>query len=102
MYAVIKTGGKQYLVRENDKIFIEKIDKAEGESVEFQPILLNDGENTISDSKSLEKSKVVCKVKEHFRDRKIKVFYYRRRKDSDKTIGHRQAKCTLIVESIQK
>ncbi len=102
MYAVIKTGGKQYLVRENDKIFIEKIDKAVGESVEFTPILLNDGENTIADVKSLESTKVVCKVKEHFRGKKIKVYYFRRRKDSDKTIGHRQSLVTLVVESIQK
>ncbi|HDS02927.1 MAG TPA: 50S ribosomal protein L21 [Firmicutes bacterium] len=102
MYAVIKTGGKQYLVRENDKIFIEKIDKAVGESVEFTPIMVNDGTKMISDSKGLENAKVVCKVKEHFRGKKVKVYYFRRRKDSDKTIGHRQNMVTLVVESITK
>ena len=102
MYAVIKTGGKQYLVRENDKIFIEKIDKAVGESVEFTPIMVNDGTKMISDSKGLENAKVVCKVKEHFRGKKVNVYYFRRRKDSDKTIGHRQNMVTLVVESITK
>ena len=101
MYAVIETGGKQYLVRENDKIFVETLGKEVGETVEFTPILLNDGENTIVEADKLAGKKVVCKVKSHFRDKKIKVYYFRRRKDSDKTIGHRQNKVALIVEAIR-
>lgn len=101
MYAVIETGGKQYRIEKDDKIFIEKIDAKEGESVEFTPIALNNGKNLIVDEKKLKKTKVVCNVQRHFKDKKITVGYHKKRKGYKRTYGHRQQKVALIVKTIE-
>lgn len=101
MYAVIKTGGKQYLVREKDKIFAEKIEAAEGSTVDFTPIMMSDN-GAVMTGEACAAAKVVCRVKEHYKAKKIVIHHYRRRKDSDVTKGHRQKMVTLIVESITK
>ncbi len=101
MYAIIKTGGKQYRVKKDDKIFVEKIDAEEGEDIEFTPLAINDGDDLIVDEEKLSKSKVVCNVDSHFKDKKITVGYHKKRKGYKRTYGHRQEKVALVVKSIE-
>ncbi|TYB31230.1 MAG: 50S ribosomal protein L21 [Candidatus Mcinerneyibacterium aminivorans] len=101
MYAVIKTGGKQYRVKKDDKIIVEKIDAKTGDEIEFTPLAINDGKKLITDKEKLNNSKVICDVGAHFKDKKITVGYHKKRKGYKRTHGHRQQKVALTVKSIQ-
>lgn len=101
MYAVIKTGGKQYRVEKDDKIIVEKIDVETGGEVEFTPLALDNGKTLITDKDKLNSSKVICNVGDHFKDKKITVGYHKKRKGYKRTYGHRQQKVALTVKSIE-
>ena len=91
MYAVIKTGGKQYRVEEGDTLRVEKIEVATGESVDFDQVLLvADGDDVKVGQPLLEGAKVTAEVVEQGRHKKIKIVKFRRRKHSRKQQGHRQ------------
>ena len=90
MYAVIKTGGKQYRVEEGDTLRVEKIEVATGESVDFDQVLLvADGDDVKVGQPLLEGAKVTAEVVEQGRHKKIKIVKFRRRKHSRKQQGHR-------------
>ena len=89
MYAVIKTGGKQYRVEEGDTLRVEKIEVATGESVDFDQVLLvADGDDVKVGQPLLEGAKVTAEVVEQGRHKKIKIVKFRRRKHSRKQQGH--------------
>jgi large subunit ribosomal protein L21 len=91
MLAVIKTGGKQYIVSPGQKIKIEKINKKEGEEITFDEVLLLQTKKEIKIGKPIVKgAKVKGKVIEHGKDKKIIVFKYRPKKRYKKKMGHRQ------------
>ncbi|MBB10745.1 MAG: 50S ribosomal protein L21, partial [Alcanivorax sp.] len=91
MYAVIKTGGKQYRVEEGDVVRIEKIEVATGESVDFDQVLLvANGDDVKVGQPVLDGAKVTAEVLEQGRHKKIKIVKFRRRKHSRKQQGHRQ------------
>lgn len=90
MYAVIKTGGQQYRVSEGDTLRVETLKAEEGAEVEFQPLLVADGENVNIGKPVLENAKVSATVKAHGRGKKIKIVKFRRRKHHRKQMGHRQ------------
>ena len=91
MYAVIKTGGKQYRVEEGDVVRIEKIEVATGESVDFDQVLLvANGDDVKVGQPMLDGAKVTAEVLEQGRHKKIKIVKFRRRKHSRKQAGHRQ------------
>ena len=91
MYAVIKTGGKQYRVEEGDLLKVEKIEKGTGESIEFDQVLLvADGDKVSVGQPLLDGAKVTAEVVEQGRHQKIKIVKFRRRKHSRKQQGHRQ------------
>ena len=91
MYAVIKTGGKQYRVEEGDVVRIEKIEVATGESVDFDQVLLvANGDDVKVGQPMLDGAKVTAEVLEQGRHKKIKIVKFRRRKHSRKQQGHRQ------------
>jgi large subunit ribosomal protein L21 len=91
MYAVFKTGGKQYRAAKGDRLKIEKIDAAEGDSVEFDEVLLvGEGESVQVGTPVLAGSKVKAKVVLQAKDKKIDVIKYRRRQNYRRTHGHRQ------------
>ena len=91
MFAVIKTGGKQYLVSPGDKIKIEKIDKAEGKEIIFDQVLLLQKGKAIKIGAPLVKdAKVKAKVMKQDRDKKIIIFKYKAKKRYQKKMGHRQ------------
>ena len=91
MYAVFKTGGKQYRAAKGDRLKIEKLDAAEGDSVEFDEVLLvGEGDGVKVGTPLVSGSKVKAKVLVQARDKKIDVIKFRRRQNYRRTYGHRQ------------
>lgn len=91
MYAVFKTGGKQYRAAKGDKLKIEKLDAAEGDSVAFDQVLLvGEGEDVKVGAPLVDGGKVEAKVLAQAKDKKIEVIKFRRRQNYRRTKGHRQ------------
>ncbi len=91
MYAVIKTGGKQYRVSEGSTLKVEKLGLDEGASVEFDKVLMiADGDDVKVGSPYLDGGKVTATVIATGRHGKIKIVKFRRRKHHRKQMGHRQ------------
>ena len=91
MYAVIKTGGKQYRVNEGDVIKFEQLSGDVGSEVTFSDVLMiADGENITCGTPLLGKALVKAEVLAHGRHKKIQIIKFRRRKHHMKKMGHRQ------------
>ena len=91
MFAVIKTGGKQYLVSPSDKIKIEKIEGKAGDKVSFDNILLfSDGSKNLIGNPKVNDVKVSGEILKQARDRKKIIFKYHSKSRVRKTKGHRQ------------
>lgn len=91
MYAVIKTGGKQYRVAKGDVIQVEKLDAEEGASIDFENVLMvGEGESVQIGAPYVEGSKVTATVTSQMRGEKIRIMKFRRRKHHQKCTGHRQ------------
>ena len=91
MYAVIKTGGKQYRVEEGNTLRVEKLMVDAGETFEFDQVLaVGDGDDLQVGSPSVAGSVVSAIVKAHGRHKKIKVIKFKRRKNYLRRQGHRQ------------
>jgi len=102
MYAVIKTGGKQYRVAQGEDIKVEKIAGEAGDNVVFDQVLLAGADENIRiGNPYLENAKVVGRLKGHGKNRKVVVFKYKRRKVFRKTRGHRQEYSLVRIESIE-
>ena len=102
MYAVIKTGGKQYRVEEGDVLRIEKVEVATGETVDFDQVLLvANGDDVKLGQPVLEGAKVTAEVLEQGRHKKIKIVKFRRLKHSRKQQGHRQWYTAIKITGIQ-
>jgi large subunit ribosomal protein L21 len=101
MYAVIVTGGKQYRVSEGDKVRVEKVDAAEGDSVELDKVLMIvDGDDIRVGSPVLDGGRVTAQVRAHGRGDKVEIIKFRRRKHHMKRQGHRQAYTELEITGI--
>ena len=101
MYAVIRTGGKQYKVKVGDLIDVEKLGGDDGASLELEPLLVVDDDgNVTSAAPDLAKAKVTASVVDQHRGRKIRVFTYKNKTRQRRTIGHRQSLTRLKVEAI--
>jgi large subunit ribosomal protein L21 len=101
MYAVIKTGGKQYRVAANDTLIIEKLAGDAGSTVEFTEVLMVGGEGEPKVGKPLiEGAKVTAEVVEQGRAKKVIAFKKRRRKNSRRKRGHRQEQTTVRITEI--
>jgi large subunit ribosomal protein L21 len=101
MYAVFRTGGKQYRAVKGDTLKIEKLSAAEGDDVEFDEVLMvGDGDNLKVGTPLVTGSKVKAKVLAQARDRKIDVIKFRRRQNYRRTQGHRQAFTLVEVTGI--
>lgn len=102
MYAVIKTGGKQYRVAEGDELRIEKLAGQVGEDVTFDRVLLaSDGENVQIGKPYLENSKVVGHITGQGKHRKILVYKYKKRKGYRRKNGHRQPFTLVRIKDIE-
>ena len=102
MYAVFKTGGKQYRASEGDVITVEKIEAEKGATVELDEVLMvGEGEDVKVGTPFLEGGKVSATVVDHGRHDKIKVLKFKRRKNHLKTMGHRQYFTQLEITGIE-
>jgi large subunit ribosomal protein L21 len=105
MYAVIKTGGKQYRVQKGDKLFVEKLPGDVGDAVSFDQVLMvgvGADEGAIKLGKPLVAgAKVEAKILEHGRGEKVIIFKFRRRKNYRRKTGHRQSFTTLQITDIK-
>ena len=101
MYAVIKTGGKQYRVSEGETLRVEKLSSEVGEQVALEQVLMiANGDDVKIGPPILDGSKVTATVKSHGRGDKIRIIKFRRRKHHMKTQGHRQDYTELEITSI--
>jgi len=102
MYAVIKTGGKQYRVEEGAIVRVEKLPGDAGTQVELGEVLLvGDGENVKVGQPTVAGAKVTGEIVRQFLGEKLLVFKFRRRKAYRRKNGHRQQYTALKITSIQ-
>ena len=102
MYAVIKTGGKQYRVSEGETLKIEKLEVEPGKKVTFNEVLMiADGENVQVGSPLVDKASVEAKVISQGKGKKINILKFRRRKHSMKQQGHRQLFTEIQIGKIK-
>ena len=101
MYAVIKTGGKQYRVTAGDKLKVEKLLGDVGSDITIDQVLMvADGDNVTIGSPVIKGASVQAKVVAHGRGDKVMIFKFRRRKHYRKTQGHRQDFTEIQIEKI--
>ncbi|GEO78278.1 ribosomal protein L21 [Companilactobacillus mindensis DSM 14500] len=102
MYAIIKTGGKQYKVEENASIYIEKLDVKEGDAVTFDDVILvSDGKTVKIGSPVVEGASVSGKVEKQGKEKKVVTYKYKPKKHSHKKTGHRQPYTKVLIDSIK-
>ena len=91
MYAVFRTGGKQYRASAGDTLKVEKLDADEGASVQFDEVLMvGEGDSVTVGTPLVPGGKVAAKVLGQAKDRKVEVVKFKRRKNYRRTKGHRQ------------
>jgi large subunit ribosomal protein L21 len=101
MYAVIKTGGKQYRVAEGDVIKVDRLGGNPGDAIEFsQVLLLEDNGKLRLKQDEVKKAKVQGKILVNSQGKKIRVFRYTRRKNTMKTKGSRPKFTSVTIEKI--
>ncbi|HBT80127.1 MAG: 50S ribosomal protein L21 [Selenomonas sp.] len=102
MYAIIKTGGKQYKVSEGDVITVEKLAANEGDAVVFDNVLtvVNDGDVKVG-TPVVEGAKVTGKVEAQGKAKKILVFKYKAKSNYRRRQGHRQPFTKVVIEKIE-
>ena len=100
MYAVIKTGGKQYRVAADELLTIEKVAGDAGAKVEFTQVLMLGGSGDPKLGDALKGAKVIAEVVEQNRAPKVIAFKKRRRKNSRRKRGHRQHQTTVRIKEI--
>jgi large subunit ribosomal protein L21 len=100
-YAVIKTGGKQYRVSANDVITIEKLEGADGSTIEFKDVLMIGGDAGVKiGSPMISGAKVTAELVKQARGPKVITFKKRRRKNSRRKRGHRQDLTVVKITGI--
>lgn len=101
MFAIIKTGGKQYRVQEGDLLEVEKLPAEPGQKFHFsQVLLIGSDEETLIGTPLVEKALVRAEVIENFKDEKVIIFKKKRRKQYRRTRGHRQELTRVKIEKI--
>lgn len=100
MFAVIRTGGKQYKVAKNDRLSVEKLDIKEGGKVDLEVLMVSDGKSAKVGESAAAAAKVSAKVVAHEKDDKVIVFKKRRRQNYRRKKGHRQNKTVIEITDI--
>ncbi len=101
VFAVIKTGGKQYKVSDGDVIFVEKLDVEEGANVSFDEVLALATENDVQvGTPTISGAVVTGKVLKNGKAKKVDVMTYKPKKNEKKKYGHRQPYTKVQIESI--
>jgi large subunit ribosomal protein L21 len=101
MYAVIKTGGKQYRVAEGDRVQVERLGEAR-QRVQLTPVLLVDGDNTLATPSPAQGRLRVARIVEETKGPKIVGFTYKNKSNNRRRWGHRQTLATIEITGITK
>ena len=101
MYAIVKTGGKQYRVEKGQTLLVERLPEEAGATVTLEPILFRSDE-AVFDKDGLAKVKVDAKVIEHVRGPKLRVFKFKPKRGYKRRTGHRQELTRLRITKIGK
>ena len=103
MYAIIRSGGRQYQVKAGETVYVDRLEATVGDKVQIAEVLMvSGGEGGIQVGSPLVPSAAVTgTVLEQGRDAKVRVFKYKKRKHYRRTRGHRQAYTALRIDSIQ-
>jgi large subunit ribosomal protein L21 len=99
MYAIVKTGGKQYRVSEGQTLLVERLPAADGEMVELQPLLLVDGGDVV-DGDELSKVTVSARIVAHERGPKLRIVKFKPKRGYKRRNGHRQELTRIEVTSL--
>jgi large subunit ribosomal protein L21 len=99
MYAVVKTGGKQYRVEQGQWLLVEKLSAEEGSTIELEPILFR-SDDSVFDADGLKKVKVSAKVLGHEKGDKIRIFKFKPKRGYKRTAGHRQNLTRIQITEI--
>jgi large subunit ribosomal protein L21 len=99
MYAIVKTGGKQYRVERGQRLLIERLAVEEGADVALEPILYR-SEEAVFDKAALESVQVTAKVLAHVRGEKLRVFKFKPKRGYKRRTGHRQELTQIEVTEI--
>jgi len=97
MYAIVSTGGKQYMVAQGDVIDVEKLNVQPGDKVSLDVLMLNDGATSTIEPAALEGKKVIAEVLDQHKGKKVIVYKFKKRKRYARTRGHRQNLTRLQV-----
>ena len=101
MYAIVKTGGKQYKVAEGDLVKVEKLEGEAGDKVELTPILLVDGAEVTSGADALAKVNVSAEIVEQGKGKKVNILKYKNKTGYKVRQGHRQQQTTVKITGIK-
>jgi large subunit ribosomal protein L21 len=99
MYAIVKTGGKQYKVAVGDVLDVELLD---GDSVDLQPVLVVDGSTVLSSADDLAKVSITGTVTGEVKGPKIKIMKYKNKTGYKRRVGHRQRYSQVEITGISK
>jgi large subunit ribosomal protein L21 len=99
MYAIVKTGGKQYRVERGQTLLVERLAAEQGSSVALEPILYR-SEDAVFDAAGLKKVKVTAKIVAHERGEKLRVFKFKPKRGYKRRTGHRQELTRIEVTDI--
>ena len=100
MYAIIKTGGKQYTVKPGEVLDVEKIEGEAGTKVQLEALFINDGTNIITDADALAKATVTAEIIDQHKGKKAIIFKFKKRKGYKRTKGHRQNLTKICITEI--
>ena len=100
MFAVIETGGKQYKVQSGDVIYVEKLNAADNDTVEFPVVAVSGEEGSKIGAPYVEGAQVTGKVLKTGKAKKITVFTYKPKKNSKRKMGHRQPYTKVQIEAV--
>jgi large subunit ribosomal protein L21 len=99
MYAIVKTGGKQYRVERGQTLLVERLPGEAGSTVALEPILYR-SEEAVFDAEGLKKVNVTAKLVEHVRGEKLRVFKFKPKRGYRRRTGHRQELTRIEVTDI--
>jgi large subunit ribosomal protein L21 len=100
-YAIVASGGKQYVAREGETLEVDRLDKPAGQSIEFPEVLLAaDGENVFVGAPNIAGARVQGTIEGEVRGEKIVVFRYQPKKRRRRRLGHRQTSSRVKIECI--
>ena len=102
MYAIIKTGGKQYKVQEGDELFVERLNADVNSQVTFEPLMIGDEKGSVIGTPTVAGASVTATVLEHGKGKKVQLAIYKKMNGHHRAQGHRQPYSKIKINAIKK